>query len=78
MTISPRYAIADVTAQLKSQFSLQIRAEFTRLKQMYFSYGDSLSAALAQKMNIMQNFKDDRIWVGSDWSCNEMASAPFL
>lgn len=34
ITISPRYAIADVTAQLKSQSLLQIRAEFTRLKQM--------------------------------------------
>jgi hypothetical protein len=48
---------------------------------MYFGHGDSLSAASAQmkkKMNIMQNFKDDGIWGGSDWSCNEMASAPFL
>ena len=34
MTISPRYAIADVTAQLKSRSLLQIRAEFARLKQM--------------------------------------------
>ena len=45
---------------------------------MYFGHGDSLSAASAQmkkKMNIMQNFKDDGIWVGSDRSCNEMAPA---
>ena len=30
---------------------------------------------MKKKMNIMQNFKDDGILVGSDWSCNEMAPA---
>ena len=36
MTIPPRYAIADVMAQLKSQSSSQIRAKFTWLSKVYF------------------------------------------